>query len=124
MSASTGRIVLRNIVVGVTLALALSTPLRAEDPGARPEPGVEERLTSLQTQVDQLRQAIQQNGNAVLLGLFVFGVFCAVWAQNTGRSAWLWFFLGVIPLVNFFTALVLLAKNARDRRERHRPATI
>lgn len=41
--------------------------------------------------------------------LFLFGAFCALWAQNTGRSAWLWFFMGAIFSV--FAVLVLLAKN-------------
>lgn len=29
------------------------------------------------------------------IGLIVSGIFCAVWAQYTRRSAWLWFFFGV-----------------------------
>jgi len=41
--------------------------------------------------------------------LFLFGAFCALWAQNTGRSAWLWFFLGAI--FNVFTVLFVLAWN-------------
>ena len=31
---------------------------------------------------------------SVALVKFVFGIFCAYWAQTTIRSAWLWFFLG------------------------------
>lgn len=45
---------------------------------------------------------------------FLFGAFCALWAQNTGRNPWLWFFLGLFFSV--ITAIVLLAKNARDRK--------
>jgi len=45
---------------------------------------------------------------------FLFGAFCALWAQNTGRSPWLWFFLGLIFSV--ITAIVLLAKNANDKK--------
>jgi hypothetical protein len=41
---------------------------------------------------------------------FLFGLFCASWAQNTNRSAWGWFFFG------FFLApiagIVLVAKNS------------
>ena len=47
------------------------------------------------------------------LVLFLFGVFCALWAQNTGRSAWLWFFLGLFGSV--ITVIVLLYKNSNDR---------
>ncbi|HSM51530.1 MAG TPA: hypothetical protein VLA75_09030 [Thermoanaerobaculia bacterium] len=47
------------------------------------------------------------------LVLFLFGIFCAYWAQTTKRSALVWFFLGLFfaPL----TGLLLLAKNGRER---------
>ena len=48
--------------------------------------------------------------------MFMFGAFCALWAQNSGRNAWLWFFLGAF--FNLITVLVLLAKNSGDRNER------
>lgn len=43
--------------------------------------------------------------------LFLFGVFCAYWAQQTNRNAWLWFFLGLFfaPI----TGVVLLYKNSK-----------
>jgi len=43
---------------------------------------------------------------------FLCGAFCALWAQNTKRNAWLWFFLGLIG--SAITILVLLAKNSND----------
>jgi len=44
---------------------------------------------------------------------FHFGIFCAYWAQQTNRSAWLWFFMGLFfaPI----TGVVLLSKNREDR---------
>jgi fatty acid desaturase len=47
------------------------------------------------------------------LVFFLFAIFCAQWAQNTNRSALLWFFLGwfLAP----FTGLVLLYKNGQDQ---------
>jgi Na+/melibiose symporter-like transporter len=48
--------------------------------------------------------------------LILFGAFCALWAQNTGRNAWSWFFLGLAFSV--ITVAVLLFKNAEDRRTR------
>ncbi|MCL4836984.1 MAG: hypothetical protein KJ058_03330 [Thermoanaerobaculia bacterium] len=50
---------------------------------------------------------------SISLVAFLFGIFCAYWAQTTKRSALVWFFLGVFfaPL----TGLLLLAKNARER---------
>jgi outer membrane murein-binding lipoprotein Lpp len=53
-------------------------------------------------------QAVQDD-SAVALVLMLCGAFCALWAQQTGRNAWLWFFAGLF--LNFFTILVLLWKN-------------
>ncbi len=44
---------------------------------------------------------------------FLFGNFCAYWAQATNRSAWLWFFMGL--LFGPITGVVLVAKNAAGR---------
>ncbi len=43
---------------------------------------------------------------------FLFGIFCAYWAQVTHRNAWIWFFFGWIlaPVAG----LTLLWKNAAD----------
>jgi hypothetical protein len=46
--------------------------------------------------------------------LFLFGAFCARWAQNAGRNSWLWFFLGL--LFSIITVLFVLASHADDRR--------
>ncbi len=48
------------------------------------------------------------------LVFYLFGLFCAYWAQTTGRGAWRWFFLGwfFAPI----TGIVLVSKNAADRR--------
>ncbi|NZA25874.1 hypothetical protein H0E84_05715 [Luteimonas sp. SJ-92] len=44
------------------------------------------------------------------LAAFLFAVFCAYWAQETARSAWLWFFLGL--LLPPIAGIALLSKNA------------
>jgi len=84
--------------VGV-LVIALAAP----DVAAQ---SLEQRVRSLENEVDGMA--------SVGLVLFLYGVFCALWAQNTNRSAWGWFFLGLFfgPL----TTLFLLAKNAGDRK--------
>ena len=53
---------------------------------------------------------------SVGLVFYLFGIFCAYWAQTTDRSAWRWFFVGwfFAPI----TGVVLLRKNARDRQAR------
>jgi len=52
-------------------------------------------------------------GASEAMVFFLFSIFSAYWAQNTGRNAWLWFFLGLFfaPI----TGLVLLYKNSQDR---------
>jgi drug/metabolite transporter (DMT)-like permease len=54
------------------------------------------------------------SSGGVGVAVFVCGAFCALWAQNTGRNPWLWFFLGLF--FNVITVLVLLRKNANDKR--------
>jgi hypothetical protein len=41
----------------------------------------------------------------------LFGIFCAYWAQNTGRNPWLWFFMGwfFAPIAG----IALLIKNSQ-----------
>jgi hypothetical protein len=70
-------------------------------------------VNNLQRDVDRLRldvREVARSGTA----LFLFGIVCALWAQNTGRNPWLWFFLGLFFSV--ITGLVLLSKNSQDRK--------
>ena len=76
----------------------------------------EERITQLERKVTSLDGKVGQMGAAAWL----FAAFCALWAQNTGRSAWLWFFLGLFFSV--ITVIVLLAKNSDDRSKDARAA--
>ena len=52
---------------------------------------------------------------------YLFWLFCAHWAQVTGRNAWLWFFLGLFfaPI----TGLFRVYKNSRDRAGKSNPRT-
>lgn len=70
--------------------------------------GIEERLDDLE---DGRKEAAGGCGLA-----FLFGAFCALWAQTTGRNPWLWFFLGLFFSV--ITVIVLLYKNAQDIKAR------
>ena len=73
---------------------------------------LQDEVRSLQSKVDAMRNSTNTaaTGGGVS---FLFGVFCALWAQNTNRSAWLWFFLGLFFTV--ITAIVLLVKNSDDK---------
>lgn len=79
---------------------------------------LESQVGSLESQVRNLESRVfSLEADAKQLGgtaIFFVGAFCALWAQNTGRNAWLWFFCGIFfaPI----TVIVLLAKNSADRR--------
>jgi hypothetical protein len=73
------------------------------------------RISQIETRIGNLERRTNQS---IQLGspLLLFGAFCALWAQNTGRSSWLWFFLGVFFSV--ITIFFLLTKNANDIQRR------
>jgi hypothetical protein len=83
----------------------------------RADEAVEKRIARLEDRVDDHSHSVQIGGDDGAV-LFLFGVFCALWAQNTNRNAWLWFFLGLCFSV--VTVLVLLAKNSEDRKLKRR----
>ena len=57
----------------------------------------------------------QANFASVGLVFFLFAIFCAYWAQTSGRNPWAWFFAGLFfaPI----TGLLLPRKNADDRQD-------
>jgi hypothetical protein len=79
------------------------------------EESVDARVQALEKRIAQQDSSARDNSSDGA-ALFLYGVFCALWAQNTGRNAWLWFFLGV--LFSVVTVLFLLAKNSEDRKRR------
>lgn len=71
---------------------------------------LEKRVQDLERQVDRLATSG--------LVLFLFGVFCALWAQETNRGAWGWFFFGLF--LGPIAAVVLLQKNAKEKNRAER----
>lgn len=82
-------------------------------------PQIQSELFSLKSRVNQLEADIRsvRNNNdrheAVGLVLILFGTVCALWAQNTGRNPWVWFFAGMF--FNVLTALAMLKRNSDER---------
>lgn len=74
-----------------------------------------ERIEALESKVKTLEEKTSERTGASL-AMMLSGAFCALWAQNTGRNAWLWFFLGAV--FNVIAVIVLLNKNSNDRFER------
>lgn len=64
--------------------------------------------TQLNNEAHELREKVEDYAPMSLV-LILFG---ALWAQNTGRNPWLWFFGGA--LFNFIAVLILLRNNADD----------
>ena len=83
--------------------------------GAHPleESPVKNQLRDLEREISDLRRETRNLADDSFDGavLFLFGAFCSLWAQRSGRNAWLWFFLGFF--FNIVTVVVLLYKNSR-----------
>jgi hypothetical protein len=97
------------ILTGLVLAVLLFVVLPAAHVSAQSEP---QRIGGPEYRMSNLEQQFPQQAFVGAL-LVLVGASCALWAQNTGRRAWLWFFLGVF--FNVVTLLVLLYKNANDK---------
>jgi len=68
----------------------------------------------LETRVARLESKVSDHAAKGATAM-LFGAFCALWAQNTRRNAWLWFFMGTFFTI--ITVLVLLYKNSEDRQK-------
>jgi hypothetical protein len=100
--------ILKSLFFGLFLLAALS-PVRGFADQAQPD---SQRIAYLESRVSSLEGRIQSADAGV--AIYLFGAFCALWAQNTGRNPWLWFFLGLFFSV--ITVLVLLKKNSDDKK--------
>lgn len=91
------------------MAIVVVVPIQAF---AQPDANAK-RMDDLERRIVRLEQH-PRGGDAAGVAAFVSGAFCAWWAQQTRRNAWLWFFLGLF--FNVITLLVLLYKNSHDTR--------
>ena len=102
----------------IFLTIATALFLTFYQQAAFAQDDVNQQLQNLAQRVNQLESkeselltiAHREAGGGAL---FLFGAFCALSAQNTKRSAWLWFFMGL--LFSVITVIVLLSKNSHDR---------
>lgn len=100
-------------VVALAFTLTLPLPTLAQADSSRLDE-LEQRLARAEHRARAADNRTRDNG-AAGLAAFVCAAFCALWAQQTSRNAWLWFFLGAF--FNFITLLVLLYKNSKDKRQ-------
>ncbi|MGH7453854.1 MAG: hypothetical protein ACRENG_21060 [bacterium] len=85
--------------------------LKAQTPDSTRVNQLEKEMETLRSDLEDLKSDLRDKGEQGFV-LFLFGGFCALWAQNTRRNPWLWFFLGA--LFNIITVIVLLNKNSND----------
>jgi len=96
----------------IAFVLFAATLVNAHEVDKSNMKGLEERLDKVERQQSNLKNETAsdkknlerrvdeiESGTAAGFGLFVSGILCALWAQFTRRSAWLWFFFGLF-LVN------------------------
>jgi len=108
---------LSRILIVLVLA-AIASPLTL--PAQEGSPRTEMRIRDLEAKVAQLESAAARPipatssktdptaAGALTMVALLFGSFCALWAQNTNRSALVWFVLGFF--FQFITVIVLLLK--------------
>ena len=96
----------------VCLSIMARQPVQAQAPDSTRVDQLEKEVEMIRSDVKDLKSEIDDRvGGGIVL--FLFAGFCALWAQNTGRNPWLWFFLGAF--FNIITVIVLLNKNSQER---------
>ena len=103
----------------ILLLLCCCLPAEALSQSSASEQLLTERIVQLERRLsDMERKANASPHRRADAGIVVilFGAFCALWAQNTGRNPWLWFFLGL--LFSAVAVFFVLTKNANDRFDR------
>jgi hypothetical protein len=103
------------ILTSLLMCAAVMAEPATSDPQLK---AFEERLTKLEQEgpytsasVKMLERRLRDNG-ALGAAAFLAGCFCALWAQNTGRGAWRWFFFGFFLAP--FALIILLTNNSTD----------
>src|SRR5688572_19814752 len=100
------------LLLSLALLAPQATPATSQV-DARQVSSLRREITELAAKVNDLESDLSDKANTGAL-VFLFGAFCALWAQNSGRSPWAWFFAGAF--FHVITVLVLLSRNAQDRR--------
>ncbi len=111
------------LVIGMLILMGLAGEnLFAQVPATTQEKQLEQEVDSLRHEIksynerlNKLEQDFGVVGAIFFFIFFLYGLVCALWAQNTGRNAWLWFWLGMCLNV-IAVCFLLCSKNSKDRR--------
>jgi membrane protein implicated in regulation of membrane protease activity len=109
------------LLIAALVAALVPASASAQEKAEERVKALENRVSQLENRDSRLEWALAHKEEMGGI-LFFYGIFCALWAQNTGRSAWAWFFLGL--LFSVITVVVLLVKNAEDRKRQRRQDSI
>lgn len=106
----------------ILLQLSLAGNTQDQELANEQKISLEERIKQLEIQLAEKDQQRQNEFNNLKnqvssfapmgMLLFLFGGVCALWAQNTGRSAWAWFFAGLF--LSVLALIVVLSTNSHD----------
>lgn len=123
--------IIKCIFLSITIALTINTfalasqnekiavPMQSSQP--QPDQEMQSNISNLESQVSELESRISdtenrnnnvQNGASVGMVSFLYGAFCALWAQNNRRNALGWFIGGAIFTI--LAVLMLLWDNHND----------
>ena len=101
----------RSVILCCILAVTMSVGTAlAQQPAPSQFDDLEARMSKLESGIGELA------GTGYVI--FLYAAFCALWAQNSGRNAWLWFLLGGV--FHWITVLAVLYHNSVDKKLRGR----
>ncbi len=106
----------------ILVALSLSaTPAQLAVSALQPDAALNTPAPPTLQSLDERMNIVEDrnSGGVMIFVLILYATFCALWAQNTKRNPWLWFFLGLI--FSIITAFIILHKNAMDLNTNGKP---
>jgi hypothetical protein len=98
---------------------------------ARPGMAQDERLQKIEQRLNALEERVANaNGSSDFIKAYVpaafgvlgVGLFCGLWARNSGRDFWLWFVAGLVFTV--FALIAVLDAHERDKKARRDSARL
>ena len=84
---------------------------------ARPGMAQDERLQKIEQRLNAVEGRVANANRAYIpaaLAVLGLGLFCGLWARNSGRDFWLWFVAGLV--FNVFALIAVLDAHERDKK--------
>jgi hypothetical protein len=89
---------------------------------ARPGVAQDERLQKIEQRLNAVEERVANANSSIgfikaipaALAVLGLGLFCGLWARNSGRDFWLWFVAGLV--FNVFALIAVLDAHERDKK--------